>query len=92
MINGVVNFLSFVIFGFFPLLPYIIYKLHPFKENSLVISSVIIGIFFFSLLGFTKAWLVGGRKIFSAALTLALGGSAVAVGYAVGLGLKIWYE
>jgi VIT1/CCC1 family predicted Fe2+/Mn2+ transporter len=89
MINGIVNFTSFVIFGFFPLLPYIVYKIHSFNESSLIISSTIIGAFFFLTLGFMKAWLVGGRKIFSAGLTLLLGGGAVAAGYVVGLGLKV---
>ncbi len=47
------------------------------------------GAFFLFALGFGKAILLGANKFISGGLTLVLGSTAVAVGYGIGIGLRI---
>lgn len=87
--NGVVTFLSFVLFGFIPLIPYVIsYGIK--KDNHtqyLLISLILGGVELFSL-GFAKAVLVGLNRFKSGAETLLLGSLAVVLGYLVSLALQ----
>lgn len=88
-INGVVTFFAFVIFGLFPLLPYLIDRATHSDPQALLIGSMSTGAFFLFSLGFAKAILLGTNKLLSGGLTLILGAAAVAVGYGVGVGLKV---
>lgn len=88
-INGVVTFFSFVIFGLFPLLPYIIDRATHSDPQALLIGSLATGAFLLFSLGFAKAILLGTNKLLSGGLTLLLGSAAVAVGYGIGVGLRI---
>lgn len=84
--NGAITLLSFIVFGFLPLIPYIISAgiNGDAKTQFLLISLIIGGIELFSL-GFAKAVLLGLNKFKSGFETLLLGGVAVAVGYGIGL-------
>ena len=88
--NGVVTFISFVLFGFLPLIPYVIgYGIEKDNHSQyLLISLILGGIELFSL-GFSKAVLVGLNKFKSGAETLILGGLAVALGYLVSWALNV---
>jgi VIT1/CCC1 family predicted Fe2+/Mn2+ transporter len=88
-INGLVTFISFVLFGFPPLIPYIITQATNSPKGDLLIGSLATGGFFLFALGFTKAILLGTGKMLSGTLTLLLGAGAVAVGYGIGVGLRI---
>lgn len=87
-INGLVTFISFVLFGFPPLIPYIIsnffLSIAPF---DMLMIGLGIGTFLFFALGFAKAMLLKTNRLFSGVQSLVLGAAAVAVGYAVGLAL-----
>ena len=88
-INGVVTLFSFIIFGLFPLLPYLIDRATHSEPQALLIGSVCTGAFFLFALGFAKAILLGTNKLLSGGLTLILGSAAVAVGYGIGVGLQV---
>lgn len=88
MWNGFVTFLSFALFGFIPLIPYVIgCGIMNKSEHYLLISLILAGILLFSL-GYAKAVLIGlsmVQRLKSAGETLALGAVAVAAGYGIGL-------
>ena len=88
--NGVVTFFSFVLFGFLPLIPYVIgYGIRKDDHSQyLLISLILGGVELFSL-GFSKAVLVGLNKFKSGAETLVLGAMAVVLGYLVSLALHV---
>ena len=88
-INGVVTFFAFVIFGIFPLLPYLIDRATHSNPKALMIGSMCTGAFCLFALGFAKAMLLGTNKLLSGTLTLLLGAAAVAVGYGIGVALKV---
>ena len=88
-INGVVTLFAFIIFGLFPLLPYLIDRATHSDPNALLIGSLSTGAFFLFALGFAKAILLGTNKFLSGGLTLLLGAAAVAVGYGVGVALRV---
>merc|ERR1719473_2557038 len=83
-VNGLVTFSSFVFFGSFPLLVYVIFGNSSFTENDLfTMSFVVAGVMFF-VLGTLKTqftqqkWWKGGIEIFC------MGSSCAAVSYGVG--------
>ena len=85
IINGIVNFSCFVIFGLLPVLPYCVNKATHSKGSSILIACLVIGGFFLFFLGLLKAWLIGVNPIKSGLLTLTLGSAAVAIGYGIGV-------
>lgn len=80
---GGVTFLSFLIFGFIPLLSYVLDYSFTLKADLFLISSVLTGTVF-CLIGYLKA-LVTQTKVFKSILeTLFLGGAAAILAYVVG--------
>ncbi len=80
---GGVTFLSFQLFGFIPLLVYVIDYLSPLDTNLFMYSSVLTGTTF-CLIGYLKA-VVNQTKVLRSILeTLFLGGVAAALAYFVG--------
>ena len=84
---GGVTFLSFLIFGFIPLVIYVIDYLHPLEASLFAISSFLTGATFV-LIGALKAF-VNQTKIWRSILeTLFLGGAAATLAYYVGAVLE----
>jgi VIT1/CCC1 family predicted Fe2+/Mn2+ transporter len=80
---GAVTFMSFLIFGFVPLLIYVIDYLQPLNNNLFFISSVLTGLCF-ALIGWLKSS-VTNTSIFRGIMeTLILGGAAATLSYFVG--------
>ena len=82
--SGLVTFASFALFGFIPLLTFVLAKLFPgIYDNSFLIASILTGVTFF-ILGSCKCkvtnknWLKGGLE------TLVVGGLAAGAAYFVG--------
>ena len=90
LINGVVTFISFAVFGFLPLVPYVIgYGIQKDdKTQYMLISLIIGGVELFSL-GFAKAVLIGLNKFKAGTETLLLGSLAVAMGYLMGMAFNV---
>jgi VIT1/CCC1 family predicted Fe2+/Mn2+ transporter len=88
IINGIVNFSCFVVFGFLPVLPYCINKATHSKSSHILISSLVIGGFFLFFLGLLKAWFIGTNPIKSGLVTLILGSAAVGIGYGIGVAIQ----
>lgn len=89
VINGVVTLFAFILCGIFPLMPYLINLASHSPSRDLAISSIVVGAFFLFALGFAKAMLIGTNGWISGLYSLGLGGAAVAIGYAISLGVKI---
>ena len=87
-VNGMVNFLCFVLFGFLPIIPFCINKFIRSNETHIMVASVVTGAFFLFFLGFLKSWLIGTSSVRSGLLTLILGSGAVAIGYGVGVAIN----
>ena len=85
MQNGLVTFVSFIVFGFLPIIPYVVSAGINKDDQShfLAICLVIGGIELFSL-GFAKAVLVGLNAPKAGLESLILGSLAIAVGYGLG--------
>ncbi len=80
---GAVTFLSFLLFGFIPLLVYVIDYSAGLKINLFVWSSVMTGVVF-CLIGYLKAVVNQTRVLRSILETLFLGGAAAVLAYVVG--------
>ena len=84
---GGVTFMSFLIFGFIPLLIYVVDYTRPLDASLFTIASILTGLTFISIgalkafVNQTKTW----RSIFE---TLALGGAAAVLAYYVGAVLE----
>ncbi len=89
--NGIATFLSFALFGFVPLITYVIAQLWPYLvENqnvSFLIACIITGLTLF-VLGSLKVKVTGKNFIRSGLEMLALGGLAAAAAYGIGFGLR----
>lgn len=83
--NGIVNFLCFIIFGFLPVLPLWINKFAHFNDLHIMIGCVIIGGSFLFFLGLLKAWFIGTNPLKSGIITLLLGACAIGAGYGIGV-------
>lgn len=77
--------MSFAIFGFIPLIPYVIGWgiIKDDQTQYLWVSIGLAAVLLFSL-GFAKAFLVGLNKLRAGLETVVLGAVAVAAGYGVG--------
>tara|TARA_Y100000590_G_C15394688_1_gene891433 strand:+ start:114 stop:593 length:480 start_codon:yes stop_codon:yes gene_type:complete len=82
LISGIYTFISFVIIGILPILPFIFLKDNIF-QTSLVITLVL-----FLLIGIIKGLILDSSIIRNAIETLLLGGSAALISYYVGYYLK----
>ena len=87
MINGVVNFISFVILGFLPLIPYFVgYYGKKDNETQYLWTMAIGGVELF-FLGFMKSFLIGfpmWKRFFSGFESVILAAIAVAAGFGIG--------
>jgi VIT1/CCC1 family predicted Fe2+/Mn2+ transporter len=79
---GAATFGAFVLAGMVPLLP-MIFALHAPAGQSFAISSVLTGITFFTI-GVIRGYVLDKRPLASGCETLAIGGAAAIVAYAVG--------
>ena len=84
---GAITFLSFLLFGFIPLLIYVIDYLNSLNSNLFLISSILTGLCFVGI-GFLKSVVTNTEKIKSVMETLLLGGAAATLSYFVGNFLK----
>lgn len=80
---GGVTFMSFLLFGFIPLLSYVIDYFTKLSANLFLISSVLTGITF-CLIGYLKALVTQTKRGRSVLETLLLGGCAAILAYFVG--------
>ena len=89
--NGIATFLSFAVFGFVPLITYVIAQLTPsLRDNpslSFLLACILTGITLF-VLGSLKVKVTGKNLIRSGLEMLALGGIAAAAAYGIGFGLR----
>lgn len=89
--NGVATFLSFALFGFVPLITYVIAQLVPYLRDhsdlSFLLACILTGITLF-VLGSLKVKVTGKNFIRSGLEMLALGGIAAAAAYGIGFGLR----
>jgi vacuolar iron transporter family protein len=82
------TFLAFIAVGLIPLVPFIAQEIRLVDDGSVfLISAILTGVAFFGV-GAAKARFVERNAIFSGLETLAVGGSAAALAYVVGLVLK----
>ena len=80
---GGVTFMSFLIFGFVPLLIYVIDYLSPLSNNLFLISSILTGVCF-AFIGWLKSVVTDTSKFRGVIETLILGGAAATLSYFVG--------
>ena len=80
---GGVTFLSFLLFGFIPLLIYVIDYLSPLEQNLFFIASVLT-VFCFAAIGFLKSAVTSTARFRSILETLILGGAAATLAYFIG--------
>ncbi len=82
--NAIVTFTSFIIFGFVPLIIYVVAWLVPTVEyNSFFVASILTGITLF-ILGAVKVRLTGKNWVISGFEMLVVGGIAATAAYGVG--------
>jgi VIT1/CCC1 family predicted Fe2+/Mn2+ transporter len=84
LINSIVTFVSFVAVGAVPLLSYVLFFATGSDQDNLFLTSVLLSLVTFALIGAARARIVGGNILRSAAETLALGAIAAAAAYYVG--------
>lgn len=80
---GGVTFMSFLLFGFVPLLIYVVDFLNPLTQNLFFVASVLTACCFISI-GFLKSAVTDSPKFRSILETLLLGGAAATLSYFVG--------
>lgn len=80
---GGVTFLSFLLFGFVPLLIYVIDFLNPLQQDLFFIASILTAFCFISI-GFLKSAVTNTPRLRSILETLLLGGAAATLSYFVG--------
>ena len=85
---AVATFSAFVIVGCLPLLPFLLNLLSPgLFDQPFLVSGILTGLGFAGV-GIAKAGIVGQARWKGGAQTLALGGSAAAVAYLIGVALQ----
>ncbi len=89
--NGVATFLSFAVFGFVPLITYVIAQLVPYLSTnpnmSFLLACILTGLTLF-VLGSLKVKVTGKNFVRSGLEMLSLGGIAAAAAYGIGFGLR----
>jgi VIT1/CCC1 family predicted Fe2+/Mn2+ transporter len=64
--NSLVTFFSFAIFGFFPIIPFIIGKARDLTvDTGIIIASILTGLFFLFVIGFGKSLVTAQKWYFS---------------------------
>lgn len=84
---GAVTFAAFLLFGFVPLIIYVIDYLSPVRGDLFFISSVLTGVCFF-LIGWLKSAVTNRSRVRGILETLVLGGAAATLSYFVGSWLE----
>jgi VIT1/CCC1 family predicted Fe2+/Mn2+ transporter len=79
MTSGIATFLSFVIIGILPILPFFFYKGDTAKKISLIIATIL-----FSLIGVVKGYILKQSIIHNGTRSLFIGLSAALISYSVG--------
>lgn len=79
--SGVVTFLSFIVTGFIPLIPFLFAQLEI--NHQFIISCCLAGAIFFSI-GMTKSMLLSGPVLVSGVRTFLTGSSAAGLAFAIG--------
>lgn len=82
LLSGIYTFISFVIIGILPILPFL------FLTENIFQTSLIITLFLFLLIGIVKGFILKSSIIKNSIETLLLGGSAALISYYVGYYLK----
>ena len=80
---GGVTFLSFLIFGFVPLIIYVVDYTNPLSNNLFLISSILTGVCFV-IIGLLKSVVTDSSKFRGIVETLILGGAAAGLSYFIG--------
>lgn len=86
--SGTATFISFVIIGFIPLVPFILAIFIPFFEANKFLFSVIFTALALIIVGGVKGKIVGKSKVYSAIQTLAIGGIAAGIAFGIGFFLR----
>lgn len=89
VVNGIVTFFSFAIFGFFPIIPYVVAKALDNHYKAMLLIALGVGGLFLFVLGFAKAMITGGNRVASGMVTLVLGAMATAAGFGAGAAIGI---
>ncbi len=86
--NALVTFFSFAVFGFVPLVAYVLAKVVPFlAENTFVVACILTGLTLFGL-GAQKVRITNRNWFVSGLEMLLLGGVAAAAAYGIGVLLQ----
>ncbi len=80
---GGMTFLSFLLFGFIPLLIYVVDYFSPLEANLFMISSILTAVAFLTI-GYLKSVINQTHKVRSVVETVLLGGAAAVLAYFVG--------
>lgn len=86
--NGVATFISFIIFGILPSIPYIITAGIIKNDSHHSIACALIGVAMFFSIGIAKARLIGVNlktSIITGFEVLIIGAATVAIGYGIGV-------
>lgn len=85
--QGFTTFVSFLIIGLIPLVPFVVAYVLPVFAPYAVVTSVSITIFGFAGVGYISGIVVGGSKMKSAARTVFIGTVAALISFLVGYAL-----
>lgn len=88
LIAGIVTFIFFIVLGIMPLTPYLFNLIININLDSIFLSSIIITILTFIVIGIFRAYFSQIRKIQAILETLGLGIIASLIAYSVGMMLK----
>jgi VIT1/CCC1 family predicted Fe2+/Mn2+ transporter len=85
--TSLATFISFILIGFIPLIPYI---LNLQQDRVFIFSCILTGLTFLAI-GFVKGKVIGEAKVQSALETFTVGSIAAIISYLVGYYLKIFF-
>ena len=88
--SAVTTFLSFVVVGFVPLLPFLIAPLSPLIGAHTPVFSFAFAAVAFLAVGGIQGYITEKSKLFTALRTLFIGGVAASLAFTVGYLLKAW--
>ena len=77
--SGIATFLSFVVIGILPILPFLFYKGIVAKKISLIIATLL-----FAMIGIIKGYILNQSMLINGSRTLFIGLSAALISYSVG--------
>jgi VIT1/CCC1 family predicted Fe2+/Mn2+ transporter len=85
--NALVTFFSFLVFGFIPVVAYVIARFLPAMENTFLLAAILTGVTLF-LLGALKVRITGMNWFKSGFEMLLVGGIAAGAAYGIGVALS----